>query len=74
MKTHFIKSILSIATVLLLAAFALCSQAQTIKVAVFSINDFHGGIIKDARKKIPGAPAVWQTLDSLRSVYPYSVT
>lgn len=74
MKTHFIKSIRSIATVLLLAAFALCSQAQTIKVAVFSINDFHGGIIKDARKKIPGAPAVWQTLDSLRSVYPYSVT
>lgn len=74
MKTHFIKPFRSIATVLLLAAFALCSQAQTIKVAVFSINDFHGGIIKDARKKIPGAPAVWQTLDSLRSVYPYSVT
>ena len=28
----------------------------------------------DERKDIPGAPAVWQTLDSLRAVYPNSIT
>ena len=43
-------------------------------VAVFSLNDFHGGFVRNDYKNIPGAPAVWQTLDSLKSVYPYNVT
>lgn len=48
--------------------------ADEVTVAVFSINDFHGAFVKDARKDIPGAPALWQTLDSLKKVYPYHVT
>ena len=74
MNPHFIKSFRNILTILMLVAFATSSQAQIIKVAVFSINDFHGGVLKDARKNIPGGAAVWQTLDSLRNVYPYNVT
>ncbi|MBP3229103.1 MAG: 5'-nucleotidase C-terminal domain-containing protein [Bacteroidaceae bacterium] len=61
----------TLATLLLTVTTAL---AQTATVAVFSLNDFHGGFLPDARKDIPGAPAVWQTLDSLRTVYPNSVT
>lgn len=45
-----------------------------ITVAVFSINDFHGAFVRNDYKQIPGAPAVWQTLDSLKRVYPYHVT
>lgn len=45
-----------------------------VTVAVFSLNDFHGGFVRNDYKNIPGAPAVWQTLDSLKSVYPYNVT
>lgn len=55
-------------------SFMLNTQAQTVTVAVMSLNDFHGGFLPDARKDIPGAPAVWQTLDSLKRVYPYNVT
>lgn len=53
---------------------ALGMHAQTATVAVFSINDFHGAFLPDSRENIPGAPAVWQTLDSLRAVYPNSIT
>lgn len=69
-------SIRTIGKVLVLVCFtlALGARAQTATVAVFSLNDFHGGFLPDARKGIPGAPAVWQTLDSLRAVYPNSVT
>lgn len=45
-----------------------------VTVAVFSLNDFHGAFVRDDVKDIPGAPAVWQTLDSLKAVYPYHVT
>ena len=45
-----------------------------ITVAVLSLNDFHGAFIRDARKGIPGAAAIWQTVDSLKRVYPYHVT
>lgn len=50
------------------------SVAQEVKVAVFSINDFHGAFVRNDFKGIPGAPAVLQTLDSLKQVYPYHVT
>lgn len=63
-----------LSTMVVLLTLALAVQAQTVTVAVFSINDFHGGFLPDTRKQIPGAPAVWQTLDSLRAVYPNSIT
>lgn len=52
---------------------ALCGRAQ-VQVAVFSINDFHGAFVRNDEKGIAGAPAVWQTLDSLKRVYPYHLT
>lgn len=64
----------------ILAASSLPLEAKSRKgkgdvtVAVFSLNDFHGGFVRNDYKNIPGAPAVWQTLDSLKSVYPYNVT
>ncbi len=70
-KVFSLKSLLGL---VLSALFVLNLSAQTVTVAVFSLNDFHGGFLADARKSIPGAPAVWQTLDSLRAVYPNSVT
>lgn len=57
---------------LLLAAAPMA--AQTVDVAVFSINDFHGAFVRSDHKGIAGAPSVWQTLDSLKSVYPYHMT
>lgn len=57
-----------------LALLPLALSAQTVRVAVMSINDFHGGFLADTRKDIPGAPAIWATLDSLRQVYPASIT
>ena len=56
---------------LALASFA---QKGTIKVAVFSINDFHGAFVQNVSQGIPGAPSIWQTLDSLKAVYPYNIT
>lgn len=47
---------------------------QDVKVAVFSINDFHGAFVRNDSKGIPGASALLQTLDSLKRVYPYHVT
>ena len=64
----------------ILAASPLPLEAKSRKgkgdvtVAVFSLNDFHGCFVRNDYKNIPGAPAVWQTLDSLKSVYPYNVT
>lgn len=46
----------------------------TVTIAVFSINDFHAGILPDRRQGVPGAPYVVQTLDSLKRVYPHHVT
>lgn len=57
------------------AVVATCAFAQqTATVAVFSLNDFHGGMVQDLRKEIPGAAWVVQTLDSLKAVYPNNVT
>ncbi len=64
--------LLSILAASLLAAAPVA--AQTVDVAVFSINDFHGAFVRSDHKGIAGAPSVWQTLDSLKSVYPYHVT
>ena len=64
----------------LLAVLPQYSEAKSRKgkgdvtVAIFSLNDFHGGFVRNDYKSIPGAPAIWQTLDSLKSVYPYNVT
>lgn len=51
----------------------LAATAQ-VRVAVFSLNDFHGAFSRNDYKGIAGAPSVWQTLDSLKHVYPYHVT
>lgn len=60
-------------TLPLLLCPLLAASAQ-IKVAVFSLNDFHGAFSRNDYKGIAGAPSVWQTLDSLKRVYPYNVT
>ncbi len=57
----------------LMFPLALPLSAQ-LKVAVFSLNDFHGAFVRNDAKHIAGAPAVLQTLDSLKRVYPYHVT
>lgn len=53
-----------------------CQQvdAQRVKVAVFSLNDFHGSLVGDKNKNVPGAACVLATLDSLKRVYPYHLT
>ena len=57
----------------LLTAFCLTASAQ-VKVAIFSVNDFHASFVRNDAKGIAGAPALWQTLDSLKRVYPLHVT
>lgn len=57
----------------LLLPFALPLAAQ-VKVAVFSLNDFHGAFVRNDAKGIAGAPAILQTLDSLKRVYPHHIT
>ena len=59
--------------ILALTAISLATWAQQ-QVAVFSINDFHGAFVRNDDKGIVGAPSLWQTLDSLKRVYPYNVT
>lgn len=49
-------------------------KGNEITVAVFSVNDFHGGFVRNDSKKIPGGAALWQTLDSLKRLYPYHLT
>ena len=50
------------------------SHQNTVTIAVFSINDFHAGLLPDRSQGTPGAAYVVQTLDSLKKVYPYNVT
>ena len=60
---------------LLLAALSLsavCHAQQ--QIAIFSINDFHGAFVRNDEKGIVGAPSVWQTLDSLKTIYPCNIT
>lgn len=47
---------------------------HAVTVAVFSLNDFHAGLLPDRSQGTPGAAYVVQTLDSLKKVYPYHVT
>lgn len=49
-------------------------KKNCVPVAVFSINDFHGAFVRNDAQDIPGAAAVWQTLDSLKTTYPYHLT
>lgn len=60
----------------LLIAFILSLVTCTaqVKVAVFSLNDFHGAFVRNDYKGIAGAPSVWQTLDSLKREYPCHIT
>lgn len=53
---------------------SLAPGTAQVKVAVFSLNDFHGGFVRNDSKGIAGAPSVWQTLDSLKREYPCHVT
>lgn len=46
-------------------------KPREVTVAVMSINDFHSGFVRDDFKRVPGAPALLQTIDSLRQAYPY---
>ncbi len=57
----------------LLSSLAMPALAQQ-QVAIFSINDFHGAFVRNDHKGIVGAPSVWQTLDSLKQVYPVNLT
>lgn len=58
----------------MLLSLAMSANPRTVTVAIFTLNDFHCGIVQDLRKEIPGAPWVVQTLDSLKSAYPYHLT
>lgn len=44
-------------------------------IAILSINDFHGGFVRDNRtkKEIPGAGNLLAVIDSLKMVYPYHI-
>lgn len=65
----------TLSAIALAALSCLTASAQkTAQVAIFSLNDFHCGMVQDLRKEIPGAAWVVQTLDSLKSVYPNNVT
>lgn len=47
---------------------------NAVTIAVFSLNDFHAGLLPDRSQGTPGAAYVVQTLDSLKKVYPYNIT
>ena len=55
-----------------LSLSAVCHAQQ--QIAIFSINDFHGAFVRNDEKGIVGAPSVWQTLDSLKTIYPCNIT
>lgn len=42
-------------------------------IAIFSINDFHSAFVRNDSQGIPGAASILETIDSLKSVYPYHV-
>lgn len=54
--------------------FAASQRSNTVTVAVFSINDFHSAFLSNPHREVPGAAYVVQTLDSLKSEYPYHLT
>lgn len=57
----------------LVGAQAQDNQDVIIKVAIMSVNDFHGGFVRDERKEIPGAGNLLFVIDSLKGVYPYNI-
>ena len=70
-----IKYILTLASLLLGNCWANnTTEDHFIDVAVFSINDFHGSLVANPAKGIPGGPSLVQTLDSLKTIYPYNIT
>lgn len=70
--------ILAITLAVLLSSFqpkAYCQNTDadgknTVTIAVISLNDFHGGFVRNDHKSIPGAPAIVGTVDSLKLSYP----
>ena len=54
-----------------LSATANDDRKNCVDVAIFSINDFHGSLVPAPEKGLPGAPSLVETMDSLKSVYPY---
>ncbi|MFW5584506.1 MAG: hypothetical protein ACOCM7_04850 [Bacteroidales bacterium] len=46
---------------------ARAGEADRVTVAVISINDFHSCFVRNDFKQMPGAAALWQTIDSLQS-------
>ncbi len=48
-------------------------EQNAVTIAIFALNDFHGAIVQDERKDVPGAANVIETLDSLKRIYPHNV-
>ena len=75
---HRIVKILAITLALLFSSFLPKAYSQkadtngknTVTIAVISLNDFHGGFVRNDHKSIPGAPAIVGTVDSLKLRYP----
>lgn len=73
--------ILAITLALLFSSFVPKAYSQkadsngknAVTIAVISLNDFHGGFVRNDHKAIPGAPAIVQTVDSLKKRYPNSI-
>lgn len=69
---------IALACALALISYNTLAQAQKtencVDVVVFSLNDFHGAFVQNPYQNIPGAPSILQTLDSLKTVYPYNLT
>lgn len=63
-----------LAALLIVPAASGKRRDKDITVAVFSLNDFHGGFVRNDSKNVPGVAAIWQTVDSLKQVYPHHVT
>ena len=69
---------IALACALAFISYNTLAQAQKtencVDVVVFSLNDFHGAFVQNPYQNIPGAPSILQTLDSLKTVYPYNLT
>lgn len=61
-------------SLLLSSTMSMAQPSDVVTVAVLSINDFHARLLPEAHLNIPGAPALVETLDSLKRVYPYHIT
>lgn len=74
MKSFVFGAAACLAGILPVATVAQTARPHTVTVAVFSLNDFHAGLLPNPAQQVPGAAWVVQTLDSLKQVYPYHVT